>query len=154
MQIYKVLKDDIKTFMNLLLTGDNFHVFDVTQVEIQSFIDFNIKGTLDKDYITDEDLKYVNWSTLQPYILNIIKGNKQPKKIIINFLLPKKYSDKLYNNCSACFLNMKFENGEVTFTTATAQKEFSLDKSLDILWNEYVLNFFVTKNVPIVKIQL
>ncbi len=156
MQIYKVLNEDIKTFMGLLLTGDNFNVFNVTAVEVQSFIDFNIKGTLDKNYLKEDekDKKYINWSEIQPFIFSIIKGNKQPKKMIINFLLPQKYTDKLYENCSACFLNMKFENGEVTFTTATSQKEFSLDKSLDILWNEYVLNFFISKNIPVVKTEI
>ncbi len=155
MQIYKIFNEDIKVFMNLLLTGDNFYVFDVTQVEVQSFITFNIKGAYDKDYLDNEESeKYINWSKLQPYILNMIKGNKQPKKMVINFLLPQKYTDKLYDNCSACFLNMKFENGEVTFTTATAQKEFSLDKSLDFLWNEYILKFFENKNIPVVKVEL
>ncbi len=156
MQIYKVLNEDVKSFMGLLLTGNNFNVFDVTGIEIQSFIDFNIKGALNKSYLENDEKekKFVNWSKVQPFVLSIIKGNKQPKKMVINFLLPQKYTDKLYENCSACFLNMKFENGEVVFTTGTSQKEFSLDKSLDILWNEYVLNFFVSKNIPVIKTDI
>ncbi len=155
MLIYKILNEDIKEFMGSLLTEDKFNVFNVTNVEVHSFIELNLKGLVDKNfYNEDKEDKYVNWGEIQPYIYSFIKGHKTPKKITINFILPTKYSDKLYENCSACFLNMKFENGEVVFSTATAQKDFSLDKSLDILWNEYVLNFFTSKEIPIVKIDL
>jgi hypothetical protein len=37
---------------------------------------------------------------------------------------------------------MVFENGKITFTTGTAQKNFSMDKSLDEVWENKVKEIF------------
>jgi len=49
---------------------------------------------------------------------------------------------KAHENAAAMFLNLNFEEGTARFTTAIAQKTFSLDKSIDQVWDQKIVNFF------------
>ena len=138
---------DTKFFMNSLLKEDTFDSFEVRGVELYSFTKFNMSGALNTSDLTDSDIKrnYCTWQELRPYVFNIIKGNAKPKYIKIIFSLSVEESLKLHSNSAALYLNMNFSDDAITFTTGTAQKNFDLDKSLDHVWEDYVIKFFKAK---------
>lgn len=142
MKVFKITNSNIKHFMNKLLKENTFDLFETRGVEIRSFTKFEISGVIYNEN-KEEVIKnnFCKWDTLKTYVFNIIKGNKRPKSIKIIFSIPDDDVSTIHQNASALFLNILFESDEVTLTTATSQKNFSLEKSVDSVWNDYVTNF-------------
>ena len=89
-------------------------------------------------------------SDLSSSIFQAIKGNKLPKSIKLVFSLAE---EKLANlpNTKAAFLNILFKEHTILCTTAISQEAFSLDKSSERLWEEYILKFFKKNAIGIRK---
>lgn len=152
MIVINIQEAEIKDFMSKLIKEETFDTFEVRGVEINSFTKIEISGIQDKDFLSDyekefEIKKYCTWKKLRPYVFNIIKGNKRPRSIKIVFSLKSEKLSALHENASALFLNMNFENNEILFITGVSQKNFSLDKSLDNLWDDFVIQFFKENNI-------
>jgi hypothetical protein len=161
MLLLTVSADDIKLFMNQLLKENLFDNFEVRGTDIVSFTHFNISAqkisdtyvkeaaddSSDEAVLIAEKTKYCKWSEIKPYIFNIIKGNVRPKNIKIIFSLDSESALKLHDNAAAMYLNLNFNGETINFTTAVAQKRFALDKSLDAVWEEYVIAFFKENGV-------
>lgn len=138
--------NDTKSFMSLLLKSEAFDTFHFRQGEVHSFATFIMEGKRDSDFYNAEETeqslsRYVLWSEMRPFVFQVVKGNKLPKSIKLVFSLP---DEKLENlpNTSAAFLNILFRNNTILCTTAISQKSFSLDKSSEKRWEEYILKLF------------
>ncbi len=135
--------EDIRTFMNELIRGDSFDKFEVRGCDITTFVTYSIDGRINKDWYNEETNRFFcTWRELKPYIHNIIKGSKKPKSMKIVLALSEKAAAMVHPNGKACFINIVFEEERVAIVTGTAQIEFSLDKSLDLAWEERVKGFF------------
>ena len=147
--------NDTKSFMNLLLKGDTFDAFLFRQGELTTFASFIIEGKRNMDFYTAEEQeaglsRYVHWEEMRPFVFQAIKGNKLPKSIKLVFSLAE---EKLSNlpNTKAAFLNILFKEHTILCTTAISQEAFSLDKSSERLWEEYILKFFKKNAIGIQK---
>lgn len=145
--------NDTKSFMNLLLKGDTFDHFHFRQGEVHTFASFIMEGRRDPDFYSTEELeqglsRYVLWAEMRPFVFQSIKGSKLPKSIKLVFSLPEEKLEHLPNT-SAAFLNILFKNNTILCTTAVSQTSFSLDKSSEKRWEEYVLKFFRKNNIGI-----
>ena len=143
--------NDTKSFMNLLLKGDTFDAFSFRQGELTTFASFIIEGKRNMDFYTAEEQeaglsRYVHWEEMRPFVFQAIKGNKLPKSISLA-------EEKLANlpNTKAAFLNILFKEHTILCTTAISQEAFSLDKSSERLWEEYILKFFKKNAIGIRK---
>lgn len=157
MIVLKIPELELKDFMNKLIKEETFDAFEIRGVEINSFTKIEISGIQDKDFLSDDEKelelkKYCTWKKLRPYVFNIIKGNKRPRSIKIVFSLENEKLSLIHENASALFLNMNFENNEISFTTGVSQKSFSMDKSLDVSWDDYVVEFFKESKITILHI--
>lgn len=143
MYSFYIDNDDIKVFMNKLLIDDSFYSFELRSCEVKKDITFSIDGLINKNWYDEEIITdFINWSNVQPYIFNIIKGKKVPSYIKIVLGLNTNAVEKIHSNAKACFLNILFEDGKAGIVTGTAQKEFTLDKSVDAAWEDNVKKFF------------
>ena len=148
---------DVKGFMNRLLREDILDQFEVRGVEMALSTRININGALEAPTPEDDtepeakprSLGYATWESLRPLIFAIIKTGAKPKQIKIVFSYKSSDAKEIHQNAAALFLNMVYEGDAVSFTTATAQKEFSLEKSLDDSWDEWVRGFFVRKGIVV-----
>lgn len=141
-----------KIFMNMLLKENIFDNFEVRNIEIQSFVKFEISGLIDKSYFLPSEQnfsehKYCLWKELKAIIFQLIKGNKAPKSIKIIFSY--KELDEINENAAALFLNIIFENGKILCTNGCSEKIFSLDKKVENSWDIYIKNFFEENNLNI-----
>ena len=128
---------EVRAFMNRILVSDIFDALQVRVVELSSAINFSI------------DAGGIAWEALKPTILAIIKAGHKPVRLKIVFSYHAAEVADIHTNAQALFLNLAYESDAITLTTATAQREFALDKSLDIAWDEWVLNFFAEKSVAV-----
>lgn len=126
-----ILVQDTKSFMLKLFKENMFDDYYVPSVEIISFANFEISTKRSP----------CTWQVIRPYVHNIIKGNKTPKHIKIIFSLNKEESEKLQQGCEF-FINMYFNEGALYFTTGTSSKTFSLNKTYELLWEDFVKKLF------------
>ncbi len=139
-----VFNSDVKTLMGKLLREETFDFFEVRGVEVVSLTRFEISGVLNKEFATEKETErnFCTWGELKPIVFSLVKGKVQPRHMKIVFSFPSEKVASLHENASAYFLNMHFENGDVMFTTASQEKVFKMDKSLDTCWDEFVKKFF------------
>ena len=124
----------VKSFMGKILREDIFDAFEVRTVEISVAANITIEAPAPTP-----------WRDLRPMLFEIIKLSGKPKQMKI--VLSRPNPEDVHENAAALFLNMIYENDGITFTTATSQKQFALNKDIDILWDDRIRGFF--KNFPI-----
>lgn len=148
---------EIKPFMHKLFMESVFDAFLVRSMEFQTICTFMIEGKLNKDFFTTEEQealgnrKYAKWEELRDFAFRIIKGNKTPLAFSIVFALSEENTEKVAARCgdkfpasdiSGLFLNIKYEAGKLILTSGTSRNTFTMDKTLDYVWEEQLLKFF------------
>ncbi|MCL2572622.1 MAG: DUF5721 family protein [Defluviitaleaceae bacterium] len=140
----------VKAFMNRILREDILDQFEVRAAEMTIATRMTINGALeihDSDEEIPQTPGYITWEALRPLLFAIIKTGAKPKLIKIVFSYKAAIAKDLHPNAAALFLNMTYENDAVSFTTATAQREFALDKSLDDTWDNWTRSFFMENSI-------
>lgn len=152
---------DVKPFMNKLFLTNYFDAFLVSEATFVTFSTFHIDGTLKKDYYSSEEQEeqqlsnrtHSSWQQLRPFCLELIKGKHTPLEFKIVFRLSLTNTEKLLkqsdlglqtSDVSGLFLNIHFQTGSLTCTTGSALHIFTLDKSLDQLWDKNVEKYLST----------
>lgn len=141
---------EIKPFMALLFRSEAFDKYYTREVLIKTFTDFSISGKRYHDfYSDDEDKKYeetnfVIWEELREIAFQMIKGKRTPSVIRLIFQLPKEKMEELSSTAphdievDAMFLNIRFENNELFVVSGISKKGFSMDKTMDHMWDDEV----------------
>ena len=144
---------EVKQFMAKLLTSESFDSLLTREVELHTGTVFKILGNIKEEFYTKEELEqreelgFVRWSEVRQTVYAMIKGNKTPLLLRIDFQLPKKQSEKLElqsmgssktEEVSAFFLQVRFEKGKLHIITGMARKTFTLDKTLEKEWDAEV----------------
>jgi len=142
--------ENIKEFMQLIFKGNLFDNYQVHDAAATTFTSFDISGNLNADFFdegTAPDRKYCTWEEIRPFIFNVIKGSKLPKKMKIVLDAPNELKESVSPNISALFINISYENSILTITTGASLKTFVLDKSHEIFWDEYIENLIKENNI-------
>ena len=165
---------EIKKFMNILLTGKYFDPFLLEEATIRSFCTFSINGHFEKDFIPAEELhgeefdansEYVSWSKIRPFCLDLIKGKRTPLSMKFVFLIPAKdFSEKLKdyfsdksllsellsdNRVSNFKLTIRFSEEGLFAISGVSYIDFSLDRSSEGAWDEFIQRFILGSGVKI-----
>lgn len=150
---------DVKSFTSALFIGDTFDNFLVSEVNITTYNTFSIDGHIKKGFYTSEEYEELGspalskWSSLKPLCFDIIKGKKLPLSFKIVFSLSAeaissflKENELAYtlDNINGLFLNIRFENNELSYVTGTSLNVFTLDKSLEQAFDSYISKFIST----------
>ena len=139
---------EVKDFMNKLLCQDVFDHFLIQEAVITTNVSCHIDGTLQKDFYTLEELEEQNLTGLSfvPYgLLRSFKFSLLLSPENLKRTLSQTGSSFTENDISAVFLNIRFQNGELTVTTGISYRIFSTDKTLEHEWDT-LLKRFLTKN--------
>ena len=128
---------DIKSFMGKLLKEDTFDTFNLHSLTIQNFAHFEIHKP--------EDQPPPKWSVIRPFALDMVRGGGATPKTLKTVLST---DGSLVNTTdTTLFLNTHFEEGNITITTGISQKTFTMDKSPQIAWDNYIQNFLNDKGI-------
>ena len=153
---------NIKDFMSHLLLKDTFDSFLCKKISFDLLSSYHFEGKINKDYATEAELndsgdnKYVFWNKLRPVCSDIIIHNRTPISIKAVFLLSNESLTKFLANSglsyqlsdvSGLFINIRFEKGKLTLITGSSLNSFSLDKSLDISWDDAFMLFLKKYNI-------
>lgn len=147
---------DVKQFMKYILLSKMFDEFYVYKLDISSFCNFSINGSLNNDFYTIEEKESIDgrknalWTEVKPFVLQIIKGSKTPLVMNIILMPDNKMLSDIISRCSGrvkeeditgLFMNIKFNNKELSIITGTSRKSFTTDKTLDEVWDEEIKQF-------------
>ncbi len=150
---------DTKGFMKKFLAGDTFDTFLFSEGSITTFTTFSIDGTWHPEYFQEEE-HTMTWKLIRPIIFDMIKGHHTPIHMRIVLRLADYNVESLLKGADAAvvkeqvdglFLNITYSKDEVTVTTGTSLKIFTLDKTLDRVWDDMVRKFFSSRQIPIQK---
>lgn len=144
--------NNTKEFMAMLLKKDTFDSFEVREVMITTFTTFEIHCNLNKDFFdTEEEItrRFCLWSELKPHIFDIIKGSRPPKSIKIVFSANDTLMQSISPDASALFINVNFENNRLGVITGSSLKNFILSKTVEFMWDEWVINFLESNKISI-----
>ncbi len=142
---------EVKSFMAKLLAQNTFDNFILKEMELSTFINFTISGQLNEAFFTTEELQErgehthsVLWSEVRTIAFSMIKGHKTPLALKIVFQLPRPLCEELVQQSGGrikseevggLYLNVRFEKNELHIITGTAIKTFTLDKTLEQVWD-------------------
>ena len=148
-----------KLFMSKLLTSELFDSYMVEEAEITTFNTFHIDGKIHKDFYKDNSVEfsdntaalkeYSDWKDLRCTCFDLIKGKHTPLSFKFIFYLSDSEKAKLLSEADAGIdeaqvrlaLNIRFRNGDIILTTGCAINIFTLDKSIEKAWDEYIPSF-------------
>ena len=152
-----MLKIDTKKCMSELLLRDTFDAFSFIEGTITTFSHFTIDGFLHKSFFEEAPEKeYADWKVLREYCFSIIKGKRTPLDFKLIFSLPKEETASLISenaldfspeDVQGLYLNFRYDGLNLTCTTGTSLKSFSMDKSLEQTWDKWVQDFFTAKEI-------
>ena len=146
---------DTKAFMTKLLAGDTFDTFLFSEGSVTTFTTFLIDGTWHPEYFGEGD-PVMTWRMIRPVLYNIIKGKHTPIHMRIVLKLADYNAEKLLKSSGlsltkeqidGLFLNLTYAKDEASITTGTSLRIFTLDKSLDRVWDDMVSRFLQAKGI-------
>ena len=154
---------DVKAFMNKLLLQNVFDNFLVSEVEVNTANKYTIVGDLNQGFFSNDEVEALDgrmnstWGELRPVVFQIIKGNKTPLSFKMVFLLSKSNTVNVLTksglplrpeDIGGLFLNIRFDQNGLYLITGTSMKVFTLDKSLDQVWDWDVKIFLKHHEIP------
>ena len=156
---------DVRDFMTKLLTTAIFDTFLVTETTLTTFTTFHMDGSFHADYYgsmdTDEETKKPasspSWKQVRPFFFYLVKGKYTPLNFKIVFRLADYNTEKLLaqsgvplhiQDSAGLYLNILYDGKNISCTTGTSVRVFTLDRSLDHAWDDMVRKFLRQKEIP------
>ena len=142
---------DVKDFMSRLLIGTDFDAFWLCEANVTTFVTYHIDGSLHKEFFDSEQAEmlartertFSTWKEIKPFCFSIMKGKHTPLHFKIVFQLSRQNVEKLL---------VQYDGSHVTCTTGTSLRTFTMDKSLDRVWDEMVTKFFRQQQIPVLLV--
>lgn len=153
---------DTKNFTKKLFTENTFDTFLLVEANVMSNASYTINGRINKDFFDTDELgtlhsdEYITWENARPHIFNVIKGKKLPLSFKLVLILSDTSIMRIIEKNSLSLtpddianlsLNIYFDGEKITVTTVATMKTFTLDKTLNTLWDENVKAFFKANNI-------
>ena len=155
---------DKKDFMNKLLGGDCFYSFLLKEASILGLIPFELDGRINTAFFSADDPdadaymaeEFIKWEDIRLTCFDLIKGKRTPtrfhfvlylKDTALKQILTKEQLTKESTFIKHFVLNIRFEQGEMTLTTAVDYAAFTLDKQAEHLWDTAMMKFLSGKQI-------
>ena len=149
-----------KVFMSKLLTSELFDSFLTEEASIATFAGFQIDGRINKDYFPPDEEEtpkeeYALWRDIKPMILNLIKGKRTPLSFkfvlhagdVFKANIISQNETNISLDTATMGIIIKFSSGEVTITTGVSFPTFTLDKTIEKAWDEYIPSFLESNGI-------
>ncbi|MEG0961925.1 MAG: DUF5721 family protein [Lachnospiraceae bacterium] len=149
---------NIKEFMNLFLRTELFDHFLMSEGSISTYMTYLLDGHINREFFDSQEEsysqieaeEYLPFSMVRNTCFDLIKGKRTPISFKFVFLLSKENQNRTLSslkssfsseNISGMYLNLKYKENQVIFTTGISYRMFSLDKSLEHSWDDMMILF-------------
>ena len=99
-----------------------------------------------------------SWARIRPIVRAIVSGKHSPLSFRIILKMPDKGIQSILTSgglswsvedVNGLFLNITYQNEEILCTSGVSLKTFTLDKSLDKIWDDMMLRFFAARSIAV-----
>lgn len=151
-----ILNLKTKNCMQHLLLKPTFDSFALIEGEITTYNTFRIDGYIHKNFYEDAPLKdYSSWGDLREFCFHIIRGKRTPlnfrfilslpKEEFEAFLIDQEIPSLSHSDIQGLYLNFKYDGTNLQCITGTSLNIFTMDKTLENVWDNYARKFFLNK---------
>lgn len=149
---------DIRTFMNQLLCSEIFDNFLLAEATISKDATYHIDGHINTAFYSSNELEESNlagyeilpYSRLRPTCYQLIRGKHTP--VYFKFILmlsPQNLQNTLERlesgfttqDVNGIFINLTFQNGQLTLTTGISYRTFFASHTLEQEWDRMLKKF-------------
>lgn len=151
MQVFEIIHR--KEFMAQLLKSDLFDTFEVREIVAHVAFKMVLDGKRnteyfhdsleDSDAITMSQSTYLTWKEMRKYVYELMTGKHLPTYFKFILSTNQDKTAQLSTEATTFYLNITFKDNQITCTTGTAYKNFTLDKSCETLWDERMQHFLL-----------
>lgn len=147
--------NNIKEFVGKLLSDEYLSSMLLYQAELKNATFLSIDGKINEDFYDNKEeipeRKYATWEEVKGVFFQAMRGQKLPVSFKVVLMPSPSVTEKIIeryglnivaSNISAMNLNIYYDRSEMTVTTGTSLKIFSLDRSVDEAWEDYVKKMF------------
>jgi len=151
---------DKKAFMKYLLIDNMFDSFELVQGSITTYNTIDIDGQVRREFYGSEydasDLygyDYTPWPKAKELAYQLIKGKYTPlsfkfvlraNKALQSSILQELPAEST-THISSLIINVRFDSTGLSITSGTSSNSFSMDRSADEAWDEWVNRFIQDK---------
>lgn len=149
--------ENIKEFMNDLLVQERFDSFYLFEARVKTALDYYVNGKIAYEFYDGADeekptTEYVEWKNVKQTVFDFMKGNKLPLRFKIVLMFNRENVERLIemnnlpiipSDVGALFMNIIYEEGTLSVITGASMKMFTMDKSLEHLWDDTVLKYYI-----------
>lgn len=159
--------EDIRILTQKLFLGTDFDDFLLKEANIVTFNSFAIDGHIRQGFYSDDELELMQieefsaWKMIRPICFSLIKGEKLPGGFRIDLqAAPNRIREFLQagqrlsvseEQIKGLYLHIRYEDGKLYCVTGTSLSFFTLDKTLDVEWDEYVGRFLKERGIAAVR---
>ena len=152
-----------KNLMAKLLTTELFDDFLLEEAVIDTYNTFTIDGRIHKEFYNDQGTEeneipteeLSSWKKIRPICLELIKGKQTPLgfKFVLHSsseLREKILSEQDMGISPDQFtlgINIKLSQGNIIITTGISCSIFTLDKSAEKAWDEFIPSFLESNGI-------
>ena len=154
MEIFSI--DERTEYLKELFEKEKYDSFYLYEVRVKTKLDYYVNGRLNREYFDTEEQadlpEYVEWKDIKQIVYSYIKGKRLPIgfKIILMFnrenisrLLEMNNLPVKTEDVSALFMNVVYEHEALSVTTGTSLKIFTMDKTLEHVWDDTVKKYYI-----------
>ncbi len=159
--------EDVKIFTQKLFLGTDFDDFLLKEANIVTFNSFTIDGHIRQGFYSEDELElmqiedFSTWKQIRPICFSLIKGKKLPGSFHINLQAPPKRVREFTRagqgaavseeQIKGLYLHIRYEEGKLYCVTGTLLAFFTLDKTIELEWDEYAGRFLKEKGIAAVR---
>lgn len=144
--------------MQHLLLKTTFDSFSLIEGEITTYNTFHIDGYLHKKFFEDAPQKeYSSWGDLREFCFQIIRGKRTPLNFRFILSLPREDFEEFLDqqeissfrpsDLQGLYLNFKYDGTSLKCVTGTSLSQFTMDKTLEKVWDNYAKEFFLKREI-------
>ena len=154
MEIFSI--DEKTEYLKELFEKEKYDSFYLYEARVKTKLDYYVNGSLNREYFDTEEQadlpEYVEWKDIKQIVYSYIKGKRLPIgfKIILMFnrenisrLLEMNNLPVKTEDVSALFMNVVYEHEALSVTTGTSLKIFTMDKTLEHVWDDTVKKYYI-----------
>ncbi len=147
--------DSVKEFIEELKNNKKFDSFYLYEARVKSRLDYYVNGKQNEasfDMDNQMESEYITWKDIKETIFFLFGENIVPHSFRIILMFSRDNIEKLIelndlsykvDDISALFFNLYYDGDKFTITTGSSMRTFSLDKSIEKIWDDTVNKYYI-----------
>ncbi len=156
--MYSGTVEELKSFMALLLRGELFDSWEVTEAKVETFFELSVNGRLKKDFFEEAEVpnrEFAKWGEVKELFFQAIKGKRLPGLFRIVLAADKAWTEQILRECgkeqeesgASLYLNIRYAAGSCQLVGGVSHVGFTMDKTLDAAWDTALEDFLKKNNI-------